>query len=195
MKGLIMNKQATVVITVATIAADLIKAYEQNNRAQSIGAGVAKAIAELFAEASATGRFEQVFGNGKLGKENQPGELRLAVETKTAKMEKGKRDGILKMLKVRLSEARKLNRAGGIPQKGEDIQAALKRYAKEKAPKPEGNSKVFSIPEELGADALADALSLWLAKQTPAKQKAFSADLKDFLPAPTRTRAPAKKAA
>ena len=190
-----MTKQTAAVVTVTAIASDIVKAYEQNNRAQSIGAGVAKAIAELFAEASTTGRFEQVFGNGKLGKENQPGELRTAVEAKTAKMEKGKRDGILKMLKVRLSEARKLNRAGGIPQKGEDIQAALKRYTKGKAPKPEGNSKTFSIPEELGADALADALSLWLAKQTPAKQKAFSADLKDFLPAPTRTRAPAKKAA
>ena len=51
-------------------------------------------------------------------------------------------EGIAKMLKVRLSEARKLHRLEGTPQKGEDIQAALKRYAKpaEKKAKPEGNA-------------------------------------------------------
>lgn len=185
------NKQITVV-SVETVAADIVSAYEHQTRAHSAGALVAKAIASLFATAEAAGTFEEVFGNGKLGKENLPGTLRAAIEAKTAKMGKEKREGVLKMLKVRLSEARKLHRLEGVPREGEDIQAALKRYAKPKetTARTEGNTKAFTIPEELGADALADALSLWLAQQSPAKQKAFAADLKDFMPkAPARSKA------
>lgn len=184
-----MNENSSITKTVESVASEFVSTYKAQDRAKTAGAVVAKAIAELFVTASAAGCFDQVFSTGKAG------ELRTAVLEKAKKARIANVEALSKTLKVRLSEARRLYRLGGIPQKGEDIQAALKRYAKEKAPKPEGNSKAFSIPEELGADALADALSLWLAKQTPAKQKAFSADLKDFLPAPTRTRAPAKKAA
>ena len=186
------KKVVDVAVSVESCAAGIVSAYEHTHKAQSVGAQVSKAIAELFAVSEAEGTFETVFGNGKLGKENQPGTLKQAIDAKCAKMAKDKREGIAKMLKVRLSEARKLHRLEGVPQKGEDIQAALKRYNKaaEKAPKPEGNAKEFKIPEEISADALADALSVWLANQTTAKQNAFAADLKDFLPKPSRTRQP-----
>ena len=178
-------------ITVESCASGIVSAYEHTHKAASVGAQVAKAVAELFALAEATGKFEEYFGNGKLGKENTPGTLKQAVDAKCAKMIPAKRDGIAKMLKVRLSEARKLHRLEGVPREGEDIQAALKRYVKPvaRSPKPEGNAtEAFVIPEELTHEKLAEALSVWLAAQTPAKAEALGADLADiFKPVPART--------
>ena len=71
------------------------------------------------------------------------------------------------MMRVRFSEARKLRRAEGMPQKGESIQSALKRYVKpaEKQAKPEGNeSHKVVIADDASLDELADALSIWVAK-------------------------------
>ena len=181
-----MTKKTTAVeVTVESCAVGIVSAYEHTHKAQSVGSMVAKAIAELFAVSEANGTFEQVFGNGKLGKENTPGSLKQAIDAKCAKMAKEKRDGIAKMLKVRLSEARKLHRLEGVPQKGEDIQAALKRYAKpaERAPRPEGNEKAetFSIPAELSAHDLAEAFSKWMAEQNAAKVAAVAKELNDML--------------
>lgn len=181
------KKSAVVVVSVESCAAGIVQAYEHQTKAQSVGAQVAKAIAELFMQAEADGKFEEYFGNGKLGKENQPGELKKAIDAKCAKMAKEKREGIAKMLKVRLSEARKLHRLEGTPQKGEDIQAALKRYAKpaEKKAKPEGNASDWSIPENASMDDIADQLSIWVAKHAAASAGLVS-KLADFLPVSVR---------
>lgn len=181
------KKSIVVVASVETCAAGIVNAYEHQTRAASVGATVAKAIAELFAVSEAEGKFEEVFGNGKLGKENKPGTLKQAIDAKCAKMAKDKREGIAKMLKVRLSEARKLHRLEGTPQKGEDIQAALKRYAKpvEKAAKPEGNASDWAIPETASMDEIADQLSIWVAKHGAASA-GLVAKLADFLPVSVR---------
>ena len=181
------KKSAVVVVSVESCASGIVQAYESHSKAVSVGSQVAKAIAELFVQAEADGRFEDYFGNGKLGKENQPGELKKAIDAKCAKMAKEKREGIAKMLKVRLSEARKLHRLEGTPQKGEDIQAALKRYAKpaEKQAKPEGNASDWSIPENASMDDIADQLSIWVAKHSAASAGLVS-KLADFLPVSVR---------
>ena len=181
------KKSAVVVVSVESCAAGIVSAYESHSKAISVGSQVAKAIAELFVQAEADGRFEDYFGNGKLGKENKPGELKKAIDAKCAKMAKEKREGIAKMLKVRLSEARKLHRLEGTPQKGEDIQAALKRYAKpaEKQAKPEGNASGWSIPENASMDDIADQLSIWVAKHAAASAGLVS-KLADFLPVSVR---------
>ena len=189
------NKKSVVVaVSVESCAAGIVSAYESHSEAVSVGSQVAKAIAELFVQAEADGRFEDYFGNGKLGKENKPGELKKAIDAKCAKMTKEKRAGIAKMLKVRLSEARKLHRLEGTPQKGEDIQAALKRYAKsaekkakpaEKQAKPEGNASGWSIPENASMDDIADQLSIWVAKHAAASAGLVS-KLADFLPVSVR---------
>ena len=179
-----MKTQKTVVaVSVESCAAGIVSAYEHQTKAHSVGSQVAKAIAELFVIAEAEDRFEEFFGNGKLGKENTPGSLKQAIDAKCAKMQKDKRDGIAKMLKVRLSEARKLHRLEGTPQKGEDIQAALKRYAKpaEKKAKPEGNTTDWAIPETASMDEIADQLSIWIAKHGAASA-GLAAKLTDFLP-------------
>ena len=170
-------------VTVETCAAGIVSAYEHTHKAQSVGAQVAKAIGELFALAESTGKFEEYFGNGKLGKENKPGQLKTLIDAKCAKMAKDKREGIAKMLKVRLSEARKLHRLEGVPREGEDIQAALKRYAKpvERAAKPEGNTAEWAIPEKASMEEIADQLSIWVAKHGNASAGLVS-KLADFLP-------------
>ena len=181
-----MTKKTNVsmpVVSVEACAAGIVSAYEHSTKAHSIGAQVAKTIAELFVLAEAEDRFEEFFGNGKLGKENTPGSLKQAIDAKCAKMAKDKREGIAKMLKVRLSEARKLHRFEGMPQKGEDIQAALKRYAKPaaKVAKPEGNAADWTIPENASLDEIADQLSIWVAKHGAASAGLVS-KLADFLP-------------
>lgn len=181
------RKSVDVVVSVESCAAGIVQAYEHQTKAHSVGAQVAKAIAELFALAESTGKFEEYFGNGKLGKENTPGDLKKLVDAKCAKMAKDKREGIAKMLKVRLSEARKLHRLEGVPREGEDIQAALKRYAKpaEKQAKPEGNASEWSIPENASMDEIADQLSMWVAKHGAASAGLVS-KLADFLPVSVR---------
>jgi hypothetical protein len=179
-----MAKQVTIV-TAESIAAELVSQFDANKRSETVGAKVAIMIAELFSACDSDLKFESQFGNGKLGKENKVGAIKEAVEAKCAKMTKEKREGVAKLLKVRLSEARKLRRLEGMPAKGETIQAALKRYkpAAQSAPRPEGNESPakFVIPAELSADALADALSLWLKDQNAAKAKAFAKDVAEFL--------------
>lgn len=177
------SANAVNVVSVESVASGIVSAYEHTHKAQSVGSQVSKAIAELFVVAEAEDRFEEFFGNGKLGKENTPGSLKKAIDTKCAKMQKDKRDGIAKMLKVRLSEARKLHRLEGVPAKGEDIQAALKRYAKpaEKKAKPEGNTNDWVIPETASMDEIADQLSIWIAKHGAAST-GLAAKLADFMP-------------
>lgn len=178
-----MAKQVTIV-TAESIAAELVSQFDANKRSETVGAKVAIMIAELFSACDSDLKFEQQFGNGKLGKENKAGAIKEAVDAKCAKMTKEKREGVAKLLKVRLSEARKLRRLEGMPAEGETIQAALKRYkpAAQSAPRPEGNETTkFVIPAELSADALAEALSLWLKDQNAAKAKAFAKDVAEFL--------------
>lgn len=174
---------ATVSVSDASIADLLVKSFDAKAKSESSGAVVAKMIAERFAQCDSDASFEAAFGNGKLGKENTAGSLRLAVEDRIKKLTKEKQAGVLHLLKVRLSETRKLHRAGGFPQKGETVQQALKRYASPKAAQTEGHAKAFSIPEEMTADALATALSEWAVKQTPAKLASLAKELPDFLPA------------
>lgn len=192
------NANEMKVVSVESCASGIVSAYETSAKAVSVGATVAKAIAELFVDAEATGRFDEVFGNGLRGKMNKPGELKIAIDAKCVRMSKEKREGIAAMLKVRLSEARRLHKLEGVPQKGEDVQAALKRYAKtpERNAKPEGNTKdgKFVIPEELTHEQLAEAFSVWMAAQSAAKIKAIAADLKEML-TPARTRTPKAKQA
>lgn len=180
----------SIVSRVEVIAGNIANAFGAKVKAETLGGALAVQMSELFAECDSDALFAEVFGNGVNGKAHVPGLLRDAVELKIAKMSADKKEGIRNMLRVRMSEARKLRRLGGMPQKGEQLQAALKRYQKapERNARPEGNDKAkFSIPEELTHEQLADALSIWLSAQTPAKANALAADLKDmFKPAPAK---------
>jgi hypothetical protein len=180
-------KKQNLVVTVAGLVDAIVEQYGHQTRAASQGAVVSKIIAGLFVKHNSNDdAFVGCFGNGELGKANVPGEIKTAMDAKTAKMQKDKREAINKMLKVRLSEARKLRKLGGIPAEGEDVQAALKRYNKpaEKSAKPEGNEKTGDavvIPESASMDDIADALSVWIAKHGAAS-KGLATKLADFLP-------------
>jgi hypothetical protein len=186
----IMANQTSLTL-VATVAGLFVETVKSDLRAASIGGKLSASMTALFAECDTDAAFAEVFGNGVNGKAHIPGLLRDAVEAKIVKLSKEKKEAVRNMMRVRFSEARKLRRAEGMPQKGESIQSALKRYVKpaEKQARPGGNAKgMFEIPEELTHDQLADALSLWLSAQTPAKAKALADDLRDMF-----NMSPAKK--
>ena len=158
---------------------------------QTAGASVATAISALFADVNGSDdAFIEAFGNGMAPKAKayKAGSLAEGVKAKIAKMAKDKREQILSILKVRLSEARKLRKLGGMPSKGESIQAALKRYQTpaEKQAKPEGNeSHKVAIADDASMDDIADALSVWVAKHGSASA-GLVAKLADFLPVSVR---------
>ena len=158
---------------------------------QSAGAAVSKAITAVYADVNGSDdAFVEAFGNAMAPKAKafKAGSIAEGVKAKIAKMTKEKREQILSILKVRLSEARKLRKLGGMPAKDETIQAALKRYSKpaEKQAKPEGNeSGKVSIAEDASMDDIADALSVWVAKHGAASAGLVS-KLADFLPVSVR---------
>jgi len=178
-----MANQA-IVSRVSVIAAALVNSYGAKVKSETLGGALAIQMAELFALCTTDAEFEEVFGNGINGKEHVAGLLRDTVEANIAKMHKDKKDGIRNMLRVRMSEARKLRRLEGMPQKGEQLQAALKRYqkvaAKPAAPGGNESSKV-AIADDASMDDIADALSIWVAKHGAASA-GLVAKLADFLP-------------
>lgn len=183
-----MANQTTIAL-LGTISTMIVESFTAKAKADSLGGKLAVRMAELFALCTTDAEFEEVFGNGINGKEHKPGMLREQVDLTIAKMAKPKQEGVRNMLRVRMSEARKLRRLGGFPAKDENLQAALKRYQKAapRAARPEGNAKDgFVIPAELTHEQLAEALSHWLTEQTPAKAKALAADLKDMFAPPAK---------
>ena len=173
---------------VATVAGLFVETVNSDLRAASIGGKLSASMTALFAECDTDAAFNEVFGNGINGKAHVPGLLRDAVEAKIVKLSKEKKEAVRNMLRVRFSEARKLRRAAGMPQKGESIQSALKRYVKpaEKQAKPEGNeSHKVVIADDASLDELADALSIWVAKHGAASA-GLVAKLADFLPVAVR---------
>lgn len=182
----IMANQTTLSL-VASVAALFVDVASAEGRAKTVGGKLSASMSELFATCDTDERFEEVFGNGINGKAHVPGLLRDAIEAKIAKMAKAKQADVRNMVRVRFSEARKLRRAEGMPQKGESIQTALKRYAKPvvKSAKPEGNTAGWSIPADASMDEIADQLSVWVAKHGAASA-GLVAKLADFLPVSVR---------
>jgi len=183
----IMANQTSLAL-VATVAGLFVETVNSDLRAASIGGKLSASMTALFAECDTDAAFAEVFGNGINGKAHIPGLLRDAVEAKIVKLSKEKKEAVRNMLRVRFSEARKLRRAEGVPQKGESIQSALKRYVKpaEKQAKPEGNeSHKVVIADDASLDELADALSIWVAKHGAASA-GLVAKLADFLPVSVR---------
>lgn len=170
---------------VAAISDKIAAAAGAKIKAETLGGSLALQMSALFAECDTDEAFAEVFGNGINGKDHVAGLLRDAVETKIAKCTAKTKDAVRNMLRVRMSEARKLRRLGGMPQKDELIQAALKRYQKAPAPKdakPGGNeSSKVSIAADASMDDIADALSVWVAKHGSASV-GLVAKLADFLP-------------
>lgn len=174
----------SIVSRVAIIADSIANTFGAKTKAETLGGALAVQMSELFAECTTDALFSEVFGNGINGKAHIAGMLRDAVELKIAKLSKEKKEGIRNMLRVRMSEARKLRRLEGMPQKGEQLQAALKRYQKApaKSAKPEGNeSGKVAIADDASMDDIADALSVWVAKHGAASA-GLVAKLADFLP-------------
>lgn len=189
-----MQKHLIAESAVSAFVESVINTYTYGEKSKTAGGVVAKTIAEFYAATNGNDKeFAFYFGNGIKGKQNDVGEIRRAVDKRIAKMPEAKRTGIVNIVKQRLAEARKLREEyKGMPQKDETIQSALKRYAgpgKKREGKPEGNDvQKFTIPEELTHEQLADALSLWLSAQTPAKAKALAKDIEDmFAPVPKQS--------
>jgi hypothetical protein len=183
----IMANQTSLTL-VATVAGLFVETVNSDLRAASIGGKLSASMTALFAECDTDAAFAEVFGNGVNGKAHIPGLLRDAVEAKIVKLSKEKKEAVRNMMRVRFSEARKLRRVEGMPQKGESIQSALKRYVKpaEKRAKPEGNeSHKVVIADDASLDELADALSIWVAKHGAASA-GLVAKLADFLPVSVR---------
>ena len=179
----IMANSKTVSL-VAAISDKIAAAAGAKIKAETLGGSLALQMSALFAECDSDEAFAEVFGNGINGKDHVAGLLRDAVETKIAKCTAKTKDAVRNMLRVRMSEARKLRRLGGMPQKDELIQAALKRYQKPatKDAKPGGNeSSKVSIAADASMDDIADALSVWVAKHGSASA-GLVAKLADFLP-------------
>lgn len=170
---------------VASFVDSVVAAYGHKVKAESTGASIAKTVAEFYATVNGDAEeFAFYFGNGLLGKKNDAGEIRRVLDARIAKLHKDKRAGIIGIIKQRLSEARKLHDLGGMPNKDEGIQAALKRYSTpaKKEAKPEGNdSHKVAIADDASMDDIADALSVWVAKHGAASA-GLVAKLADFLP-------------
>lgn len=190
--------------TLMSAVAAIVNSGAARANTEKADAGLTATMRELFIENShSDSEFVAMFGNGAAPKAKDfiAGELATEVRQQVAALVASKKaadkDAVaagadkraLDCLKSRLSECRRLFKLGGQPGKDESIRNAIKRYekvagdAKEKAPRPEGNeTETFVIPDELTADKLADALSLWITHQTPAKVAALSKKLPDFLP-------------
>ena len=185
-----MANQSSIAL-VAVVAGMFVEVVNHEIRTTTIGGKLSASMSALFAECDTDAAFAEIFGNGINGKAHIPGLLRDAVEARIVKLSKEKKEATRNMLRVRFSEARKLRRAEGMPQKGESIQSALKRYVKpvERVARPGGNdTDKFVIPAELSVEKMAEAFSVWMSEQTPAKMKAVAAELQDMLK-------PAKKVA
>jgi hypothetical protein len=173
---------------VATVAGLFVETVNSDLRAASIGGKLSASMSALFAECDTDAAFAEIFGNGVNGNAHVPGLLRDAVEAKIVKLSKEKKEAVRNMMRVRFSEARKLRRLEGMPQKGESLQSALKRYVKpvEKQAKPEGNeSHKVAIADDASMDDIADALSIWVARHGAASA-GLVAKLADFLPVSVR---------
>lgn len=149
------------------------------NKAEAVkfGKTIADAMAALFAEVNGDdSAFVHEFGNGENPKSKTYKAGRLAEEV-LAKIkhikDAAKVDSIKSVLKVRLSEARALRKAGGMPQPGENLQAALKRYKKtdaakvedKAAPKAEGEAMTLEeFAKTASIDQIADLVSMWAAR-------------------------------
>ena len=184
----------TLVTLIETASSGIVSTGEARMRESSVGAQLAMTIANLYAEANGNDAdFVAVFGNGENPKAATyvAGALADDVKSRIAKMAKIKRDSILTVLKSRLSEARRLRKLEGMPQEGETIAQALKRYVKPaaKEAKPEGNATVEKvvIAPDASMDDIADALSIWVAKHGAASA-GLVAKLGEFLPVTVKRR-------
>lgn len=192
-------------MTKTKTAAAALSAHEQavsaivavgTNKAEAVKAGklIADAMSALFAEVNGDdSAFVHEFGNGENPKSKTYQSGRLAAEV-LAKIkhikDANKVDSIKNVLKVRLSEARALRKAGGMPQAGENLQAALKRYKKadpakqadKAAPKGEGEAMTLEeFAKTASMDQVADLVSMWVANHTSAARGIATA-LADTLP-------------
>lgn len=174
-----MTKKTTIAAAVETSAhMQAVSAiiHVGNNKAEAIKAGkaIADAMAALFASVNGDdAAFVAEFGNGENPKSKtfKAGALAEDVRAKVKTIkDKDRQESILNTLKSRLSEARALRKAGGMPQPGENLQAALKRY---KAPKP-AEEKPAEKPDAKGMtlaefaksasiDEMAELVSIWTA--------------------------------
>ena len=155
---------------------------------ESHGATLGTVMTELFADVAGSDEsFIEVFGNGKAPKAKDfiAGTLATGVRGKLPK-DKAAAEAILSTLKARLSECRALHRLEGMPQKGESVQKALKRYKNapaKKDAKPEGNAtaeKVL-IAADASMDDISEALSVWIANHGSAAV-GLASKLADFMP-------------
>ena len=168
------------------------------NKAEAVkfGKAIAEALGRLFAEHNGDdAAFVAEFGNGENPKSKtfKAGALAEDVRAKVKSMKDPERvKSILATLKSRLSEARALRKAGGMPQPGENLQAALKRY---KAVKP-AEEKKADAPDAKGMtlaefakgasiDEMADLVSIWVAHHGKAAAGLAKA-LTDSLPVSVR---------
>jgi hypothetical protein len=180
---------------VATVSA--IMAVGSNKaEALKVGKQIADALSALFADVSGDDTaFVAEFGNGENPKSKtfKAGALAEDVRAKVKHMKDAEKvKSILTTLKSRLSEARALRKAGGMPQPGENLQAALKRY---KTPKVEADKKA-AAPDAKGMtlaefakgasiDEMADLVSIWVAHHGKAAVGLAKA-LTDSLPVSVR---------
>lgn len=162
--------------------------------AAKLGKVIADALSALFAECNGDdGNWVAEFGNGENAKSKtfKAGALADDIRAKVKNIkDKEKRESILNTLKSRLSEARALRKAGGMPQPGENLQAALKRYKKTDPAKvedkaaPAGKAEVMTVEEfakTASIDQIADLVSLWTAHHGAAAV-GLSRALADTLP-------------
>lgn len=160
--------------------------------ATKVGALIASALSALFADVNGSDEaFIAEFGNGENPKSKtfKAGALAEEIKAKIKHMKDAEKvKSILNTLKSRLSEARALRKAGGMPKDGENLQAALKRY---KDAKPAADTKAKAdTPEALSFEAfaksasmedVAELVSVWVAHHGGAAVGLASA-LADSLP-------------
>lgn len=192
-----MTKQITPAASFHASAVSAIVAVGMN-KAESIKVGkqIADAMSALYADVSGDdAAFIAEFGNGENPKSKtfKAGALAEDVRAKVKAMkDKDRVESILNTLKSRLSEARALRKAGGMPQPGENLQAALKRY---KAPKPAEDKKAEApagkavtleeFAKGASIDEMADLVSIWVAHHGKAATGLAKA-LTDSLPVSVR---------
>lgn len=187
------NAKPVVTLSAHEHAVSAIIAVGANKaEATKVGAQIAAALSALFADVNGSDEaFVAEFGNGENPKSKtfKAGALAEEVKAKVKHLkDAAKVTSILNTLKSRLSEARALRKAGGMPQEGENLQAALKRY---KAVKPAADTKAKAdTPEAMSLEAfaksasmeeVADLVSIWVAHHGAAATGLASA-LTDSLP-------------
>lgn len=164
------------------------------NKAEAVKFGkmIAEALSALYADVQGDdAAFVAEFGNGENPKSKtfKAGALADEVRAKIKHVKDAEKvKSVLATLKSRLSEARALRKAGGMPQPGENLQAALKRYkaapaAKDEQAKgaPDEQVTLAEFAKTASMEEIADLVSIWAAHHGNAVTGLASA-LTDSLP-------------